>query len=148
MFLHNLIFEVNWEEKDHHLQYLAQTEINYKLLCTLRKRISKLVRRNQKAGSAIADLMMSISNFKIYLEERFYPNPETGEMMSWENYGKKWHIDHIIPLASFDLTNRQQFLQACHYINLQPLWVSDHKQKTVKDMKLIKEHRNVVSKQT
>ena len=68
--------------------------------------------------------------------------------MSWENYGKKWHIDHIIPLASFDLTNRQQFLQACHYINLQPLWVSDHKQKTVKDMKLIKEHRNVVSKQT
>jgi hypothetical protein len=45
--------------------------------------------------------------------------------MSWDNYGQ-WHIDHIKPLAKFDLTDRTQFLAACHYTNLQPLWAEDN----------------------
>ena len=45
--------------------------------------------------------------------------------MSWENHGE-WHIDHIKPLQSFDLTDRQQFLEACHYANSQPMWASDN----------------------
>ena len=35
-------------------------------------------------------------------------------------------IDHIKPLASFDLTNREQFLEACNYKNLQPLWAKEN----------------------
>lgn len=41
--------------------------------------------------------------------------------MTWQNYGKAWVVDHIHPLASFDLTDRKQLLQACHYTNLRPL---------------------------
>ena len=29
-------------------------------------------------------------------------------------------------MSSFDLTDRNQFLQACHYTNLQPLWAKDN----------------------
>jgi hypothetical protein len=39
--------------------------------------------------------------------------------MNWENYGKIWDIDHIIPLAS--AINEQEVLKLNHYTNLQPL---------------------------
>ena len=43
--------------------------------------------------------------------------------MSWDNRGQfGWHIDHVIPLNKFDLTNANEFKTACHYTNLQPLW--------------------------
>jgi hypothetical protein len=51
--------------------------------------------------------------------------------MSWDNYGK-WHLDHIIPLSSFDLTNREQFLKAAHYTNYQPLWAHENFMKRAK----------------
>ncbi len=46
--------------------------------------------------------------------------------MSWENYGK-WHIDHIIPLAS--AKTEVDLISLCHYTNLQPLWAIDNIQK-------------------
>lgn len=57
----------------------------------------------------------------------FYPHPKTGETMTWENWNVNgWHIDHIIPLVTFDLTDRKQFLEACHYTNLQPMWSEEN----------------------
>jgi hypothetical protein len=41
--------------------------------------------------------------------------------MKWENHGQ-WHIDHIRPVASFDLTTEFGQLSAFNYTNLQPLW--------------------------
>jgi len=104
-------------------------DLDYKLRQCLRTRISNVI-KNHKAGSAIRDLGCSIDEFKQRLEGMFYSHPETEEMMSWSNYGLYgWHIDHIIPLSSFDLTDREQFLKACHYTNLQPLWAEDNLKK-------------------
>ncbi len=45
--------------------------------------------------------------------------------MNWENYGKfGWHIDHIIPCDSFDLTKEEEQRRCFHYSNLQPLWAT------------------------
>jgi len=55
--------------------------------------------------------------------------------MTWSNYGfNGWHIDHIRPLAAFDLANRSEFLKACHFTNLQPLWAADNFKKGSKIM--------------
>jgi hypothetical protein len=37
-----------------------------------------------------------------------------------------WHIDHIKPLSKFNLQDRNEFLKANHYTNLQPLWAEEN----------------------
>jgi hypothetical protein len=47
--------------------------------------------------------------------------------MTWENRGfNGWHIDHIIPISSFDLTDIEQQKICFHYSNLQPLWAKEN----------------------
>lgn len=103
-----------------------KTDECFKISCYLRNRLVKAIRRNQKLGSAVKDLGCPISFFKSYLQSWFYNNPTTNEEMTWDNYGSKWHIDHTIPLASFDLTDREQFLKAVHFSNLKPMWAEEN----------------------
>lgn len=47
--------------------------------------------------------------------------------MNWNNYGiNGWHIDHIVPLSSFDLNDQEQLARACNFKNLQPLWCHEN----------------------
>ena len=102
-----------------------KTDVNFKLACNLRVRLNIAIRNNQKLGSAVKDLGCDIPFFKEYIEIQFKPG------MTWNNYGQ-WHLDHIKPLASFDLTDMEQFLEACHYSNIQPLWAAENLSKGAK----------------
>ena len=64
----------------------------------------------------------SFETARKHIESLFKPG------MSWNNYGK-WHMDHIIPCASFDLRCPVQQLACCYYKNLQPLWAFDNMSK-------------------
>lgn len=97
--------------------------IEFKLAHYLRRRMNSAIKRNQKSGSAVSDLGCSIVFFKQYIESKFQKD------MTWDNYGK-WHLDHIKPLISFDLSKRQEFLTAAHYTNYQPLWAHDNLKKS------------------
>jgi hypothetical protein len=98
-----------------------ETNIQFRLKKLIRSRLKSAVHRRgiDKAGSAVRDLGCTVKFLKQYLESKFQPG------MTWDNWGNgyyKWNIDHIKRLADFDLSNRNQFLVACHYTNLQPLW--------------------------
>ena len=105
-------------------QYYTNT--NNRLAKNLRNRLRQAIKKNYKNGSAVSDLGCSVAELVIYLESKF----QTG--MSWSNYGvgiNRWGIDHIRPLDSFNLTDRSQLLQACHYTNLQPMWTQENSRK-------------------
>jgi hypothetical protein len=102
-----------------------KTDLQFRLANRLRGRLNKALKNNYKSGSAVGDLGCSVKDLKNHLESKFQPG------MKWENYGK-WHIDHIIPLSSFNLEDREQLLKACHYTNLQPLWAKDNLEKGAK----------------
>ena len=99
-----------------------KTDIQYKLIYNIRKRVNRAINGDYKAGSVVRDLGCSKEYLEKYLESKFT------EGMTWDNYGE-WHIDHIKPLCSFDLTKREEFLEAVHYTNLQPLWEGDNLRK-------------------
>lgn len=101
-----------------------KSDLGFMIKCNLRSRLNKVIRNKLKSGSAVQDLGCSIEELKIYMESKFQKG------MNWDNYGfYGWHIDHIKPLSKFDLTDRKQFLEACNYINLQPLWWQDNLRK-------------------
>ena len=110
-----------------HLNNKLKTDIQFKLSHNLRARLHSAIKGNYKVGSAVKDLGCTVEELKQYLESKF----QSG--MSWDNWSSDgWHIDHIKPLASFDLMDRQQLLEACHYTNLQPLWANENLTKSDK----------------
>lgn len=108
-----------------------KTDLAYHLACRLRSRTSLALKNNYKIGSAVKDLGCTVAELKTHLESKFIAG------MSWDNYGLYgWHIDHVKPLKSFNLEDRDQFLEACNYKNLQPLWWHDNLSKgTTLDIK-------------
>lgn len=80
--------------------------------------------KGRSDGALFSRLMYSREELVAHLESRFQPG------MSWANYGT-WHIDHIRPCVSFDMTDACDFEAAWALDNLQPLWASDNVQKGV-----------------
>jgi hypothetical protein len=105
-------------------RFRTETDIQVRLAARLRSRLYYALKRGQKTGSAIQDLGCSIAEFERYFESLFT------EGMSWsEVRSGKIHIDHIIPISAFDLTDPNEVKKACHYTNLQPLWAIDNLRK-------------------
>ena len=94
-----------------------QTDPMFRLRMNLRRRIGLAL--TTKQGKTMDLVGCSISALREHLETQFKDG------MSWENYGA-WHVDHIRPLRSFDLSDELQCKQSCHYTNLQPLWAADN----------------------
>jgi hypothetical protein len=96
----------------------------FKIKGNLSSRLSDIINKKNLSINTFELIGCDRETFIFHIEKQFT------ERMSWENYGLKgWHIDHIIPLSSFNLIIEEEVKKACHYTNLQPLWWEDNLKK-------------------
>jgi hypothetical protein len=106
-----------------------RNDANFKIAKNLRNRIHKVFKGINKSSNSLKLLgVKSVSEIKNHIELQFKPG------MTWKNYNfNTWHIDHIIPLFSFDLVKEEEQKAAFHYTNLQPLWAKENLKKGKKN---------------
>ena len=97
-------------------------DANVKTAAMIRSRLYDALKNNYRSGFEIENLGCTIEFLKKHLESKFQQG------MTWDNQGA-WHVDHIVPLSSFNLSDFKELKKACHYTNLQPLWARDNQKK-------------------
>lgn len=102
-----------------------ETDVQARLKWLFRGRITSGIRLNlgNQAYRTMELLGCTIEIAKKHLESQFKDD------MSWENHGKLWEIDHIIPISHFDLTDIEQAKRAFNYKNTQPLYWKENRAK-------------------
>ena len=107
-----------------------QSDIQYAIRHNIKAKILRGINRGYRKNSTAELLGCSFEYLKFHIERQFKKG------MSWNNRGNKsgqWSIDHIQPLASFDLCNPEQARAAWNYKNLQPLWHKENLAKSKRD---------------
>jgi 5-methylcytosine-specific restriction endonuclease McrA len=89
----------------------------------LRSNFSNLFRRYRETKVDRMNKMIGCTwgFFASWIESKFT------NKMKWDNYGSYWHIDHIEPLAVFDVYNNEHMRRAWHYTNLRPLSAKENR---------------------
>lgn len=82
-----------------------------------RIKIALLKSGTSKARKTLEYLGLTGQDFMDYLLR----HPNNDGRFNALNYGTAWVVDHIRPIASFDLSDEQQIKQAFHYSNCQPM---------------------------
>jgi len=110
-------YEAYKQQTNRRIRERLKTDPAFKLKHNNRKRVHDLiVGRRLNTDEYVG---CNSKHFKEHIEKQFR------EGMTWDNYGGKrtdWVIDHIVPLASFDMTNEEEAKRGFHYTNCQPLW--------------------------
>ncbi len=99
------------------------TNIKFRISKILRNRVYLALRaKNVSKNKKIMELIgCSVEFFIDYTKSKFTKG------MSWEELMEgNIHIDHIKPLALFNLVNENEQKKAFHYTNMQPLWAKDN----------------------
>lgn len=90
-----------------------------------------------KSGRSTSELLLQQCGYTIdellaHLQKQFLPG------MSLQNYGKRgWHIDHIVPVDDFDLSNPDEFKACWSLGNLRPIWWDENAKKSNKRLFLL-----------
>ena len=90
-------------------------------IANLRTRLRDFIKKECDSDSTIEIIGLTLEQFKEYIEKFMHFN------MTWENYGKIWHIDHITPCSWFD---KDKIKDSFKYTNLQPLFTTDNLRKS------------------
>ncbi len=123
-------FRLKNKEKiyNYHKERVKKDE-NYRLRCYLSQWCSSLIKKHKGIKKTKTEELLgcSFNEFKEYISKKFEPG------MNWNNHTYHgWHLDHIIPCCSFDLSKKEEQQKCFHYTNFQPLWWYDNLKKSDK----------------
>jgi len=104
-----------------------------KIARNISRRMRQSLNGERKSDSWSKLVNYTLDELRKHLESLFQ------EGMTWDNYGK-WHIDHVIPISSFNITSDscEDFKECWKLSNLQPLWAIDNLKKSNKRISLDK----------
>lgn len=115
------------KERERNRSKRRREQLEVRITGALRNRLCDCIRGKNRSAKTMELLGCNVEFLMEHIASQFQPG------MSWSNWGHKtWHIDHIRPCASFDLTDPEQQRQCFHYTNLQPLWAADNIRKGAK----------------
>lgn len=111
------------------------TDVQYNLSVKLRTRLTNITKGKKKSAAMLNLLGCDLDLFRLHFERKFTKG------MTWEKFlNGEIHIDHRIPIASFDLGDPEQQRICFHYTNLQPLWAIDNLRKSNKILEPVQLH--------
>ena len=118
----------NQEHREQHCEYQKnrrQTDLMYKFATNLRSRTYYAFKtQNVIKNNKTLDLLgCSQQFFKNWIEFQLYGD------MTLDNYGQVWHIDHCLPVSSFDLFNEDEMKRCFNWKNLRPMYSKDNIEK-------------------
>lgn len=114
------------KENPDYFKQRRKEDIHFKISKNLRKRVWDALNGKSKSARTLELLDMELPEFRVYIQGQFRPG------MTWENYGPAWHIDHVRPCASFDLSDSTQQRECFYWSNLQPLFAKENLEKGAK----------------
>lgn len=98
----------------------------FKFEVRLRNRLYRALNGRYKSHSTLEYLGCTPQFFQDWMIFQLYDG------MTIENYGKVWHIEHVKPCASFDLSNEADIAKCFCWENLRPLLASKNLHKGTK----------------
>lgn len=94
-------------------------DVVFRIVSNVRTRIHNVLKQNKtdKTDTLLGCTKTQLINWLEY---------QLKDGLTWSNYGTLWHIDHVIPLAFFDLIDTKQQLLAFNWSNLRPLYATEN----------------------
>jgi hypothetical protein len=116
------------EENRKRLKRYYKEDPKFRFFNGMRSRVKEFLRKknSHKENKLFKYIGCSKQHFINHIEKQFRQG------MSWDNWGKVWELDHIVPLASFKDLNEKNFNIAFNYRNHQPLLVKENSYKRAK----------------
>ena len=98
----------------------------FKLAENLRTRLGQAIKGKSKSQTTQQLIGVDFEMFTKWIDFQLE------EGMAKENYGTIWQLDHVLPLASFNLLDEEELHKAMIWINLRPLSPVKNRQKSNK----------------
>jgi len=111
---YNKIYKQNHRDERKEYRKNKKADINYRIERDARSKLHTFFK--SKNNNLYSDLIgCSLTKFKKWLEYNFIGK------MNWSNYGVYWHMDHVIPVCIFDLSDDKNLKFCFNWKNTRPL---------------------------